>query len=187
MKITIREITFTAVIMAMNIVLSSSIFSIPVPGGHLYANDIIICMAGIILNPFLAFIAGGVGAFFGDLIFYPTPMFVTLIVRSVQVVVISVFSTFILKKKPIISSLIGVIIGMIIMVGGYTIGRAFFYSTAEYAIMKLPFQIGQAFLGLLALPVCYKFGLKRLFNTYVQKDVYTGDAEDDGKENDKDR
>lgn len=181
MKITVREITFTAVIMAMNIVLSSSIFSIPVPGGHLYANDIVICMAGIILNPFLAFIAGGVGAFFGDLIFYPTPMFVTLIVRSVQVIVISVFSTFILKKKPVISSLIGVIIGMFIMVIGYTVGRAYFYSTVEYAVMKLPYQIGQAFLGLIALPLCYKFKLKSICRGYMSKDVNDIKEEEEDK------
>ena len=35
----------TALFMAINIVMSMSIFSIPVPGGHLYLNDIIICVA----------------------------------------------------------------------------------------------------------------------------------------------
>ena len=33
-----RIITLTGILMAMNIVLSS--FGIPVPGGHLYLNDI---------------------------------------------------------------------------------------------------------------------------------------------------
>ena len=57
------------VLMAMNVVLSSSLFSVPVPGGHLYLNDIIICTASILLDPVGAFLVGGVGAFLGDLLF----------------------------------------------------------------------------------------------------------------------
>ena len=60
---TIR-LTTTALLMAMNVALSS--FGVPVPGGHLYLNDIVICLAAILLNPFEAFIVGGVGAFLGD-------------------------------------------------------------------------------------------------------------------------
>ena len=51
----------TALFMAMNIAMSS--FGVPVPGGHLYMNDIIICTAAIILDPIAAFMVGGVGAF----------------------------------------------------------------------------------------------------------------------------
>ena len=46
----LRLMTVTAMLMAMNIALSS--FGVPVPGGHLYLNDIVICTAGILLNPF---------------------------------------------------------------------------------------------------------------------------------------
>ena len=61
-------------LMAMNIIMSSSILSIPVPGGHMYLNDIVIVTAAVLLDPFLAFLVGGVGAFIGDLLFYPAPM-----------------------------------------------------------------------------------------------------------------
>ena len=70
-KHTTYWLCITAMFMALNIVMSS--FSIPVPGGHLYMNDIVICTAAILLNPFAAFMVGGVGAFLGDLFFYPTP------------------------------------------------------------------------------------------------------------------
>ena len=50
-------LTMTAVLMAMNVVLSS--FSIPVPGGHLYLNDIVIRTAAIPLDPLGAFSVGG--------------------------------------------------------------------------------------------------------------------------------
>ena len=70
----------TAMFMALNVAMSS--FGVPVPGGHLYMNDIIICTAAIILDPFAAFMVGGVGAFLGDLFFYPLPMFVSQIGRA---------------------------------------------------------------------------------------------------------
>ena len=47
------HITITAVFMALNITMSS--FGIPVPGGHLYLCDAVICLAAILLNPFEAF------------------------------------------------------------------------------------------------------------------------------------
>ena len=134
----------TAMFMAMNIALSS--FGIPVPGGHLYLNDIIICTAAIILDPVAAFIVGGIGAFLGDLLFYPLPMFVSLVTHGLQAIVISVFSHNVMKKHPVLSSGIGVTIGAVIMVVGYSLGRAFIYSTPEYAILKLPYQILHVFL-----------------------------------------
>ena len=53
--------------MEMNVALSS--FGVPVPGGHLYLNDIVICLAAILFDPVAAFTVGGVGAFLGDLFF----------------------------------------------------------------------------------------------------------------------
>ena len=156
----------TAVFMALNVAMSS--FGIPVPGGHLYMNDIIICTAAIILDPFAAFMVGGVGAFLGDLFFYPLPMFVSLVTHGLQAVVISVFSHYVLKKHPVLSSGIGVTLGAIIMVVGYSLGRAFIYSTPEYAILKLPYQILQAGVGAIAgMIICWKFKIVELFNRKV--------------------
>lgn len=101
----------TAMFMALNIALSS--FGIPVPGGHLYMNDVIICTAAILLDPLGAFLVGGVGAFLGDLFFYPTPMFVSLVTHGLQAVVISLLSHHTLKKKPVLASGIGVAIGAV--------------------------------------------------------------------------
>lgn len=155
----------TAMFMALNIVMSS--FGIPVPGGHLYLNDIIICTAAIILDPVGAFVVGGIGAFLGDMFFYPAPMFVSLVTHGLQAVVISLFSNYILKKRPVLSSGIGVTLGAIIMVVGYSLGRAFIYSTPEYAVLKLPYQILQAAVGAVAgMLICHKTGLKKIFNNY---------------------
>ena len=147
--------------MALNVVMSS--FGVPVPGGHLYMNDIIICTAAIILDPFAAFMVGGVGAFLGDLFFCPLPMFVSLATHGLQTVVISVFSHYIMKDHPVLASGIGVTVGAVIMVVGYSLGRAFIYSTPEYAVIKLPYQILQAVVGaVLGTLLLYKTPIKRL-------------------------
>lgn len=158
----------TAVFMALNVAMSS--FGVPVPGGHLYMNDIVICTASILLDPFAAFMVGGVGAFLGDLFFYPTPMFVSLVTHGLQAVVISVFSHYVLKKHPVLSSGIGVAVGAVIMVVGYSLGRAFIYSTPEYAVLKLPYQILQAAVGaVVGMVLCWKCKLYKLYTKEVQK------------------
>ena len=155
-----------AMFMALNVAMSS--FGIPVPGGHLYINDVVICTAAILLDPFAAFMVGGVGAFLGDLLFYPAPMFVSLVTHGLQAVIISVFSHHILKKRPVLSSGIGVAIGAVIMVVGYSLGRAFIYSTPEYAVMKLPYQILQAVVGAVAgMVLCWKCGVHKLYNKEI--------------------
>ena len=146
-------ICVTALFMALNVVMSSC--GIPVPGGHLYLNDVVICTAAILLDPLAAFMVGGVGAFLGDLFFYPTPMFVSLVTHGLQAVVISLFTHYTLKKRPVLASGIGVALGAVIMVMGYSLGRAFIYSTPEYAVLKLPYQLLQAVVGAVAGMLLY--------------------------------
>lgn len=146
-KMPIKKLTVTAVLLGMNIIMSSSILSVPVPGGHMYLNDVIIVMASLILDPFCAFIVGGVGAFLGDMIFYPTPMFVSLVTHGLQAVLISLFVRHVLKLKPLPSAIVAAVLGLILTVTGYTLGRAYIYSTPAYAVMKFPFQILQTAVG----------------------------------------
>ena len=159
---TTLRITVTALFMAMNVALSS--FGIPVPGGHLYLNDVVIVLAALLLGPFEAFVVGGIGAFLGDLFFYPTPMFVSLVTHGLQAVVISLVSHRLLKHKPILASGIGVSVGTVILVVGYTLGRAFVYSTPEAAVLKLPFEVLQGAVGaVLGMILCWNCGIRKQF------------------------
>ena len=158
----------TAMFMALNVAMSS--FGVPVPGGHLYMNDIVICLAAILLDPLAAFLVGGVGAFLGDMFFYPLPMFVSLVTHGLQAVVISVFSHYVMKKHPVLSSGIGVTIGAVIMVVGYSLGRAFIYSTPEYAIMNMQYQFLQAAVGaVLGMILCWKCGVYKLYHNGLMR------------------
>ena len=165
-KFTTIRLTVTALFMAMNIAMSS--FGVPVPGGHLYLCDIVICTAAILLNPLEAFVVGGIGSFLGDMIFYPLPMFVSLVTHGLQAMVISVFAHYVLKKHPKIAAGIGVSIGVLIMVAGYTFGKAFIYSTPEYAIMKLPYEFAQGILGaVFGMLLVFRCGIKKVFSLVV--------------------
>ena len=167
-KKTVLWLCTTAMLMALNVAMSS--FGVPVPGGHLYMNDIVICTAAILLDPLGAFLVGGVGAFLGDLLFYPTPMFVSLVTHGLQAVVISIFAHHVMKKRPVLASGIGVAIGAVIMVVGYSLGRAFIYSTPEYAMLKLPYQILQAVVGaVVGMVLCWKCGIHKLFDRLQQR------------------
>ncbi|MCR5255119.1 MAG: ECF transporter S component [Acetatifactor sp.] len=162
------RLTIAALFMGLNIVLSSSIFSIPVPGGHLYMCDIPICIAALLLNPFEAFVVAGVGSFIGDFLFYPAPMFVSLFTHGLQAVVISLIAQRTFKHNPKLAAIIAVTVGAVIMVIGYSLGRAYVYATPEYAILKLPYEILQAVVGaVLGVILNFRFGVRKLFNKYV--------------------
>ena len=92
-----RWLTICGLLMAINVGLSS--FGLPVPGGHLYLNDIVIVAAALMLDPLGAFLVGAV-----------------------------------------------------IMVVGYSLGRAYVYSTPAYAWIKLPYEILQALFGVIVGP-----------------------------------
>ena len=160
-------LTVSALLMGTNIVLSLSVFSLPVPGGHLYFCDVVINTAAILLDPAAAFIVGGVGSFLGDFFFYPAPMFVSLVTHGLQAVAVSVIAHRLRGKKPVLSSSLAVTVGAVIMVIGYTLGRAFVYSTPEYAVIKLPFEILQGGFGavasiILLYPMRLRYAFQRI-------------------------
>lgn len=163
-----RWLTICGLLMAINVGLSS--FGLPVPGGHLYLNDIVIVAAALMLDPLGAFLVGGVGAFLGDFFFYPLPMFVSLVTHGLQAMAISYIAHHAFPEKPKLSTVIAVLVGAVIMVVGYSLGRAFIYATPEAALLKLPYQILQAAVGaLVGTLLVWKCGLRKLFNEKLMK------------------
>ena len=120
----IKWITLCGLLMAINTIFSS--FSVPVPGGHIYLNDIIIVIAALSLDPLGAFLVGGVGAF-------------------LSIVMSLIVGRYGRDNFPVVLG--ATILGALIAIAGYTLGKAYVYSTWEYAMLKLPFEILQAFIG----------------------------------------
>ena len=115
-----------------------------------------------------AFALGGIGAFLGDMFFYPAPMFVSLVTHGLQAAVISLCAHG-LPQKRFSGAVLGVTLGAIIMVVGYSLGRAFLYSTPEYAILKLPFQILQATVGAVCgIVICFPCRIAKIWDRWCQ-------------------
>lgn len=164
----VLRLTICGLFMALIIALSS--FGVPVMGGHLYFCDVAITTAAILLDPVSAMFVGGVGTFLGDMIFYPAPMFVSLVVHGLQAYVISWCAHNTFKNKPIYGAILGVTLGAIILVVGYTLGKIFVYSTLEYAIMKLPFEIAQGVIGAVSgVMLTYGFGLRKIYDRMLAR------------------
>ena len=109
-----KRLTISAFFMALVIILSSSLLSIPVPGGHFYFNGIIIFLVGLIFPPTEAVIIAGVGSFIGDFLFYPLPMWVTLVTHGLQVLAIALIVEGRLGKLSKSKAALGLLIGAII-------------------------------------------------------------------------
>ena len=166
----LRTLALGGMFMAMNIAVSS--YGIPVPGGHLYLCDAVICTAAILLAPFPAMLVGGIGAFLGDMIFYPAPMFVSLVTHGLQALVISllVHRKAGEQRRRFPLTLLATLIGALIMVIGYTLGKAFVYGSRETAIIGIPYEAAQSLLGVvLSLFLCFKCGLIERFEKLQER------------------
>ena len=114
-----------------------------------------------------SFIVGGVGAFLGDFFFYPAPMFVSLVTHGLQAVVVYLCAHKLFGERRGRAALVGVILGVVINVVGYSIGRAFVYATPEAAMLKFPFQVFQATFGaVVAMLLCFKAGLLKFWDKF---------------------
>ena len=184
----VRRITMIGILMGMNVALCA--FGVPVPGGHLYLNDVVICTAALLMDAPAAFLIGGVGAMVGDMIFYPVAMFVSLFAHGLQAAAISLIyhrlsgrhhaagsgtGTSVSGRSVSGSSGIGrkaaaiaaTLVGAVIMVTGYTLGKIYVYSTFEYAMIKLPYEIAQALLGVVvSVSLCFRGRLMEYYERF---------------------
>lgn len=162
-----RRLTISALFMTATLILSASILSIPVPGGHFYINGIVIFLVGLLFPPLEAVIVASIGSFLGDFFFYPAPMFVTLVTHGLQVLAIS----WLVGPKAMKASKsrvwFAMSVGAIIDIVGYGLGRAFVYANPQYAILKLPFDVLAVLLSMVVVSVIYfKTSLFKDFQTY---------------------
>ncbi len=76
------------------------------------------------------------------------------------------------ERGALAAAIVGVIIGALINVVGYSLGRAYVYRTPADALLKLPFQFLQAGVGSAAAVVlCFPCGLRKAFRRVMKTEA----------------
>ena len=158
MKMNLKKLVMTALFAALACVATMSI-RIPTPGtnGYIHPGDAVVILSGIILGPAYGLLAGGIGSAMADLLggyFVYVP--ITFVIKGL----IAVLAGLIYQKagKPKTSRYVCVVLGgivdIVLVAGGYFLCEAFMYGAAG-AAASIPANIIQGVGGLVISLVLY--------------------------------
>lgn len=166
-KMTTKTVAYTAVMTAL--VFVGTIIGYSSDAFYFNLGDAIILICAALFNPVSAMLAGGLGAFFGDLTVYPATMVFTLIIKAVEGLLAGILFTLINKwydkkvaaideqnkrerKKAyilkIVFSCLASLLSVTVMMLGYFMCQTLFYGTLAAALIALPFDFAQGAISL---------------------------------------
>ena len=162
-----KTVAYTAVMTAL--VYVGTIVGYSSEAFYFNLGDAVILICAGLFNPVSAMIAGGLGAFFGDLTVYPATMIFTLVIKAVEGLLAGVLFMLInnrydkkiavtseddkrARKKAyilkIVFSCLASLISVSVMMLGYFMCQTLFYGTLSAAIIALPFDFAQGVISL---------------------------------------
>ncbi len=135
---------------AAAVAVATIMVSIPVGLGYLNFGEILIYIAAFLFGGIVGGLAGGIGAAAADVIlgwaFYAP---ITLVVKGLEGFLVGRIAGESVKSK-----ILAVGAGAPIMIGGYTLARAYFEGTPAALFQELPIDIIQAGVGAaIAIPI----------------------------------
>ena len=166
-KMTTKSVAYTAVMTAL--VFVGTIIGYSSEAFYFNLGDAMILIAGALFNPISTMLAGGLGAFLGDLTVYPATMVFTLVIKSVEGLLAGTLFYLINRwydKKTansdeessgkskrayilkIVFSCLASLLCVTVMMLGYFMCQALFYGTLSAAIVALPFDFAQGVISL---------------------------------------
>lgn len=166
-RLTTKAVAYTAVMTAL--VYVGTIIGYSSEAFYFNLGDAVILICACLFNPVSAMLAGGLGAFFGDLTVYPATMVFTLVIKALEGLVAGILFHLINKwydKKAggiavddksalkkcyilkIVFSCLASLLGITIMMMGYFMCQSLFYGTIAGAIVALPFDCAQGVISL---------------------------------------
>lgn len=129
--------------------------------GYFNLGDGFILLFASILDPFLAFLVGGLGSALADVAggyaYYFIP---TLIIKGFEAIVVSLL----LKKYGKKMQFPAYFIGACIMVGGYFLTKWYLKTSLVMALAGIPENIFQSGVGIVIALICYP-----LLSRYIEK------------------
>ncbi|MDE6060547.1 MAG: ECF transporter S component [Clostridia bacterium] len=164
-RATTKAVAYTAVMTAL--VYVGTIIGFSSQAFYFNLGDSVILICAALFNPICAMLAGGLGAFFGDLTVYPATMLFTLIIKAVEGLLAGVLFKLINRwfdKKSlsaidekqrkrayilkIVFSCLASLLSVIVMMLGYFMCQSLFYGTVTSAQVALPFDLAQGAISL---------------------------------------
>jgi len=114
-----KKITYTA-LMAAVVFVATMVVKIPVGQGYLNFGDAAVFLSGLLLGPGYAFASAAIGSSLADMIGYPIYIPATFLLKGLMALIISKN-----KSKTTKGRLAYMILGGLLMVGGYYLYEAF--------------------------------------------------------------
>lgn len=162
-----KWLVYTALMTALTAVATIVVRVPSLDNGATNLSDAIIFMTAILMDPIAAMLAGGIGAFLGDLLAGgSTTMLYSFAIHGVEGLVVGLLMKLLPRKEgkaQYALEVVYMLIGGIIMVTGYFFAKAFGYGTLESAIPSLWRNMIQAATSIVvAMLLVYPLKLKRL-------------------------
>lgn len=156
-NLSVKEIVISALGIAL-VFLATYLIKVPNGiQGYFNMGDGFILLFASILNPFLAFLVGGLGSALADVAGgYAIYFIPTLLIKGLEAILVSV----ILMKFGKKSRFIAYLIGCIIMVSGYFIVDAFINESWQLSLTGVPANLVQAAAGYVIALVCLPIIMK---------------------------
>lgn len=166
-----KQITLAALTMAI-VCVSTMIIQIPIPLGYMHLGNCCILLIGVFFSKTIGTLAGGVGSALADLLSgYPQWIFPTLIIKGIMGYAIASLSKDKDGHVKMASwrTFAASVVGILIMIIGYTIAGTFLYGSVASGLAQIP---GLSLEGVLGIVLFYAAGfafeaakLPRLFNS----------------------
>jgi len=172
-RMTTKAVAYTAVMTAL--VFVGTIIGFSNQAFYFNLGYAVILIAGALFNPVSAMLAGGLGAFFGDMYAYPATMLYTLVIKAVEGLVAGSLFYLInrrydkmvaktdgddkraLKKLyilKIVFSCFASLVSVTLMMLGYFMCQSLFYGTVTSALVALPFDFAQGAISAAVAILC---------------------------------
>jgi uncharacterized membrane protein len=138
--------------------------------GSIYWCDGVIYIAAYLMDPFAAFIIGGIGSFLYDIIHgNAAMMFVSLIIHGLQGASVSILFHYVFgqklfsKKLEPVWALVASLVGALVIIAGYFINRYFINGyELQTCLFKMVGNVVQSIVGItLAMVICYATTFKK--------------------------
>lgn len=147
----VKDLVLKGLLIAL-VTVSTMLIQIPVPmtSGYIHFGDSMIFLVAIFFGKKNGALAGGIGSMLADIFLSYThwaPF--TLIIKGLMGYAIGSFSTYENNRDNFLSfnTLISVIIGSVIMVGGYFVGGAILKGSFLISLESVPSNCTQVFMG----------------------------------------